>query len=206
MKNGEVNTEELPTMTLVFWLNAATQHRHVLSAIEHRKMFERMQFPSWKILENGKIPEKGIYNDLVTNSRIERFNISYETMNSDRHCQILQNKVNFKRPKNQRKFFQQNGAPSYISPEARDLLNHYLLHRWIWRRGYTGLLLDLRTWLWLLSVFLWVALRDNVHELVNNWPWPLTPRSDVLTVALSLNDFWMRYPCKMRIEWKAIPI
>ena len=100
---------------------------------------------------------------MVSDSGIESFNISFETMNSDRYCQILENKVipYFQRPENQRKFFQQDGAPPHFSLAARDLLNHHLPRRWIGRRGYTE-------WpprspdLTVCDFFLWGTLRDKV--------------------------------------------
>ena len=65
------------------------------------------------------------------------FDLSRHTMNSERYCQILREKVlpNMIRGACATWFFQQDGAPPHYSLEAREILSNGLPQRWIGRRG-----------------------------------------------------------------------
>lgn len=65
------------------------------------------------------------------------FDISPQTMNSERYCSILNEKVIPYMSSNNRKtwYYQQDGAPPHFSIEARRILNNFLPGRWIGRRG-----------------------------------------------------------------------
>ena len=68
-------------------------------------------------------------------SGIISYDISFATMNSERYCQILRDKVVPYFQRNREKFFQQDGAPPHYSLEARRILDEEMPGQWIGRRG-----------------------------------------------------------------------
>lgn len=63
------------------------------------------------------------------------YDISETTMNSERYCQILREKVVPYFQRNRDKHFQQDGAPPHYSVAARAILEDQMPGQWIGRRG-----------------------------------------------------------------------
>ena len=76
---------------------------------------------------------------MVSSSGVVDYNINFQTMNSERYCHVLNEKVIpfFKQRRHLTKIYQQDGAPPHYSLAAREILNRYLPDRWIGRRGPT---------------------------------------------------------------------
>ena len=114
---------------------------------------------------------------MVDSTGVIAFDISTETMNSSRYCDVLEGKVfpYFRRRSNVNKFYQQDGAPPHYSCAARNLLNTNLPDRWVGRRGPVE-------WpprspdLTICDFFLWGALRDKVYKIAPRNVQQLTQR------------------------------
>ena len=65
------------------------------------------------------------------------FEILEETMNGERYCELLQEKVIpfFSRELNRNMWFQQDGALAHYFARAWELLENKMAGRWIGRRG-----------------------------------------------------------------------
>ena len=102
---------------------------------------------------------------MVGPSGILAYDISSETMNSERYCTVLREKVipYFRIRSARNKLYQQDGAPPHFSRTARSLLDEHLPNRWIGRQGPVQ-------WpprspdLTVCDFFVWGALRDKVYR------------------------------------------
>lgn len=95
---------------------------------------------------------------------VEAFDINFATMNGERYCQILEEKVLpfFSQARNRSKLYQHDGAPPHYSIKARQLLDAHLPKRWIGRRGpieWPPRSPDLTV----CDFFLWGVLREKVY-------------------------------------------
>lgn len=72
---------------------------------------------------------------MIGHSGTLAFDIDPQTMNSDRYCLILNEKVFPYFRRHSEMFYQQDGAPAHFSLAARNLLNIHLPNHWIGRRG-----------------------------------------------------------------------
>lgn len=118
--------------------------------------------PHERINDPGQTPSVTIWA-CVSFYGIVASDISIQTMNGDRYCDILENKVipYFKR--NNQMIYQQDGASCHYAVNARQLLDDNLPQRWIGRRGPTE-------WparspdLTVCDYWLWSYLRDCVFQ------------------------------------------
>ena len=94
-----------------------------------------------------------------------RFRILFETMNSERYCDVLKDIVipNLQSNRYRLHYFQQDGASVHFALTVRELLNRELCGRWIGRAGPIS-------WpprspdLSINDFFLWSYVRDNVYK------------------------------------------
>ena len=96
------------------------------------------------------------YNGVVA------YDISRQTMNGERYCQILLDKVVPYFTRNADKLFQQDGAAPHYSVGAREILDQRLTDRWIGRRGpieWPARSPDLTA----CDFWLWTYLRQKVY-------------------------------------------
>ena len=102
---------------------------------------------------------------MVGISGLLAYDISFDTMNSDRYCTVLSEKVvpYFTQRRYKNKYYQQDGAPPHYSLAAREILDKHLTNRWIGRRGTIE-------WpprspdLTICDFCIWGILRDKVYK------------------------------------------
>lgn len=101
---------------------------------------------------------------MVSSTAVVDYDINFTTMNSERYCTVLREKVIpfVKQRRHSNKHYQQDGAPPHYSCAAREILNNEIPDRWIGRRGaieWPARSPDLTV----CDFFLWGALRDKVY-------------------------------------------
>ena len=101
---------------------------------------------------------------MLDHTGILAFDVSPQTMNGERYCNVLLKHVIpfFILPQNRSKIFQQDGAPPHYCTAARALLDDHLRNRWMGRRGpfeWPPRSPDLSV----CDFFLWGALREKVY-------------------------------------------
>ena len=101
---------------------------------------------------------------MLSSTGVIDYNIDFQTMNGERYCQVLQDKVIpfFTQRRHSQKLYQQDGAPAHYSVAARKLLDDNMPGRWIGRRGpieWPPRSPDLSV----CDFFFWSALRDKVY-------------------------------------------
>lgn len=102
---------------------------------------------------------------MVDPTGVVAYDIKSETMNGERYCGVLREKVlpYFRKRQNRNRKYQQDGAPPHFSCNARAILDEHLPNRWIGRRGSTE-------WpprspdLSICDFFVWGALREKVYK------------------------------------------
>lgn len=118
--------------------------------------------PQERITNPGQTPSLTVWT-CVSFYGIIASDISSQTMNGDRYCVILRDKVIPYFSRYKEKFFQQDGASSHYCRNARLLLDDNLPRRWIGRRGHIE-------WparspdLTVCDFWLWAYLRDRVFQ------------------------------------------
>lgn len=103
---------------------------------KHSVHFWSVENPKYRIGNPGKTATLTVWA-CIGFSGILHYSISNQTMNSERYCEILRDKVvpYFNRGVGVNMFYQQDGASPHYSIAAREILNTSLADRWIGRRG-----------------------------------------------------------------------
>lgn len=132
------------------------------SVNKHNIHYWASQNPQFRITNPGQTSALTVWV-CISFSGIVAVDISRQTMNGDRYCLILQEKVipYFKRHNHM--LFQQDGAPPHYCVNARQILNENIPQQWIGRRGHIE-------WparspdLTVCDFWLWAYLRDRVYQ------------------------------------------
>ena len=136
---------------------------HLTGSInKHNIHYWSNENPRVRIKNPGQTPAVTVWVCVSFYGIVAR-DISCQTMNSERYCDILRDKVipHFKR--HNQMLYQQDGASSHYSLNARQLLDDNLPGRWIGRRGpveWPARSPDLTV----CDVWFWSYLRDRVFQ------------------------------------------
>ena len=141
--------------------------------------------PHIRIGRSNKTPTLTVWA-CVGYGGIVDFDISPATMNSERYCDIINNKVipHFTAGHHEQWIYQHDGAPSHFSVNARQLLDGSLPGRWYGRRGAVE-------WpprspdLTVCDFWLWAYLRSKVYNPPGRVFPNLTSLQETLQVELS---------------------
>lgn len=153
---------------------------------KHNVHFWSADNPKVRFTNPGQTPSVTVWTCISFNG-IVATDISTHTMNGERYCAILREKVIpfFKR--NRHMLYQQDGASSHYCLNARQILNDEMPLQWIGRRGFIE-------WparspdLTACDYWLWSYLRSRVYQPAN--------------VTFSVNELIDR----IRSELEAIPL
>lgn len=128
---------------------------------KHNVHYWAIDNPHVRFQNPGKTPTLTVWA-CVAYSGLVSFDISHETMNSDRYCNVLNDKVIPYFSRHPEKLYQQDGAPPHYSINARAILDKQLAGRWIGRRGpieWPARSPDLSV----CDYWLWAYLRSQVY-------------------------------------------
>lgn len=117
--------------------------------------------PHTRICNTGKSVSLTVWA-CISFSGVVASDISRATMNADRYCAILNEKVVPYFTQRRQMLFQQDGAPPHYSIQARQILNEQMANQWIGRRGpieWPARSPDLSA----CDYWLWAHLRQKVY-------------------------------------------
>lgn len=117
--------------------------------------------PHTRICNTGKSISLTVWA-CISFSGVVASDISRATMNADRYCAILNEKVVPYFTQRRQMLFQQDGAPPHYSIQARQILNGQMANQWIGRRGpieWPARSPDLSA----CDYWLWAYLRQKVY-------------------------------------------
>lgn len=104
------------------------------SVNKHNVHYWAVENPQMRVCNPGKTLTLCVWA-CISFSGIVAFNISRETMNGERYCAILREKVVPYFSRRRQMIFQQDGASCHYSLNAREILNTEMPDQWIGRRG-----------------------------------------------------------------------
>lgn len=103
---------------------------------QHNIHHYAVENPKVRLCHSGKTVTLTVWA-CIGHSGVVSYDISRDTMNSMRYCQVLQEKVIPSFSRNRQWWFQHDGAPCHFASDARAILDNSLRDRWIGRRGPT---------------------------------------------------------------------